>query len=167
MFSVKVFLWVFNGGFQFISTIILYNINCMHPYCNFVQFCSFFKCMFVISNYIKCFGVRVCVVYVVQQNVQVSSTYIYQIPYFTHELKNQKPLENLKGIHGELVFWVLKSWLPHMALREGCRFDSQGMHELIKCCWSHLRKCILHTPWYRMMTIFKTGIAILINLTKS
>ncbi len=38
------------------------------------------------SNFL--FGVWMCVIYIVKQNVKVSSSYVYRRLYFTHKLKN-------------------------------------------------------------------------------
>ncbi len=58
--------------------VLLYNVN----YILKMQLPKqFFTCMLVISNYM-------CAVYIVQQNVQVLSSYVYHWPYFFIEIVN-------------------------------------------------------------------------------
>ncbi len=58
--------------------VLLYNVN----YILKMQLPKqFFTCMLVISNYM-------CAVYIVQQNVQVLSSYVYHWPYFLIEIVN-------------------------------------------------------------------------------
>ncbi len=73
--------------------------------------CFFLKGVFPIHDFIKI--QYEWLIYVEEQNIQVSSVYIYHSPCYTHKLKHKKyyknPQGHFSGTHSELLFQVLAS----------------------------------------------------------